>query len=257
MLYLGCHSRDVRLVEPITTAAERCCRSNGMVLLDCLIREKPSLYKPGEIDLCGAVVGIVEARRLIQGDRIRPGDLLIGLPSSGLHTNGYSLARKSLLERGGLKLERHLEELDSTLGEALLEPHRNYAPLVLPLLDDADGDEAIRGIAHITGGGLKDNLQRILPPGFRAEIRTHSWKPPAIFELIRRSANIPLQDPVGKGMYESFNMGIGLVLVVDPGHAEEILGRLRGGTGGDAVVIGQVRGNAGAHGDSGERVRLL
>jgi len=256
MLYLGCHRRDEQLLEPVTAAAEQCCRSNGMVLLDCLVSEKPNIYRPGEIDLCGAIVGVVDARRLIQGEAIRPGDVLIGLPSSGLHTNGYSLARKSLLERGGLALDQHLEELGGTLGEALLESHRNYAPLILPLLADADSGGAIKGIAHITGGGLKDNLERILPDTARAEIRTGSWQPPPIFRLIRRCGNIPLQDPVGKGMYESFNMGIGLVLVVASERVERIRRRIRGG-GGEAVVIGRVLDAGGPPPDSSGRVLLL
>jgi phosphoribosylformylglycinamidine cyclo-ligase len=262
MLYLGCHSRQEQLVDPLVAAAERCCRSNGMVLLDCLISEKPDLYRPGEIDLCGAIVGAVDARRLIQGEAIRPGDVLLGLPSSGLHTNGYSLARKALLERGGLELDQHVEELGGTLGQVLLEPHRNYAPLILPLLADADSAGAIRGIAHITGGGLKDNLERILPDTVRAEIRIDSWQPPPIFQLIRRCGNIPLEDPVGKGMYESFNMGIGLVLVVAPEHGERIRQRLGSG-GQQAVVIGRVIDCAGGSpaggvpAESNERVLLL
>jgi phosphoribosylformylglycinamidine cyclo-ligase len=251
MLYLGCHSRDEQLTAPLTAAAEECCRSNSLVFLDCRVSEKPNTYLAGEIDICGAIVGAVDAERLIQGDSIRPGDVLIGLPSSGLHTNGYSLARKALLERGALDLDRHMDELGSTLGQALLEPHRNYAPLILPLLADAEIGGAIKGIAHITGGGLKDNLERILPPAVRAEIRTDSWQPPPIFELIRRSGNIPLQDPVGKGMYESFNMGIGLVLVVAPEQGEPIRERIRAG-GREAVVIGQIVGSG-----SNARVFLL
>jgi phosphoribosylformylglycinamidine cyclo-ligase len=245
MLYLGCHSRDEQLVEPVTAAAEQCCRSNGMALLDCLISEKPNLYRPGEIDVCGAIVGAVDADRLIQGEAIRPGDLLIGLTSSGLHTNGYSLARKALLERGRLTLDQHIDELGSTLGQALLEPHRNYAPLILSLLEEADSAAAIKGIAHITGGGLKDNLERILPGTVQAEIRIDSWQPPPIFQLIRRCGNIPLQDPVGKGMYESFNMGIGLVLVVASEQGERIRQRIRS-AGQEAVMIGRVFDSADA-----------
>ena len=250
MLYLGCHSRDDQLIEPLLAAAKACCRSNGVVLLDSEVSEKPDLYRPGEIDLCGAIVGVVEADRLIQGERIHPGDVLLGLSSSGLHTNGYSLARKALLERGGLTLDQHVPELGGTLGQALLEPHRNYAPLILPLLEDAELGPAIRGIAHITGGGLEDNLERILPPTVRAEIRLDSWQPPPIFELIRRSGKIPLQDPVGKGMYESFNMGIGLVLAVPPEQSERVLGRIREG-GLEAVAIGEVLDSAGSAGIGG------
>ncbi len=243
MLYVGCHHRDEQLLESVQAAAEQCCRSNGMVLLDLLISEKPHLYLPGEIDLCGAIVGAQEAGRLIQGDSIVPGDLLIGLPSAGLHTNGYSLARKALLERGGLDLDQHIGELGGTLGQALLEPHRNYAPAILPLLADGEPGGALKGIAHITGGGLKDNLERILPPTVRAEIRLDSWQPPPIFQLIRRCGNIPLQDPVGKGMYESFNMGIGLVLVVAPEYSEGVRRRIRD-CGQEPVVIGRVVGCA-------------
>jgi phosphoribosylformylglycinamidine cyclo-ligase len=240
MLYLGCHSRDERLIDPVIEAARQCCRDNGIVLLDCLVREKPRLYRPGEIDVCGAIAGVMDAAKLIQGEGILAGDLLVGLGSSGLHTNGYSLARKALLERGGLELDRRLEELGTTVGDALLVAHRNYAPLVLPLLEEPGTAGSIKGIAHITGGGLKDNLERILPPSVRAEIRRNSWQTPPVFQLIRRSGNIPLTDPVGKGMYESFNMGIGLVLVVAPEHADKVLEQLRGRTGGDAVVIGRV-----------------
>ena len=250
MLYLGCHSRDEQLIEPLLAAAKACCRSNGVVLLDSEVSEKPDLYRPGEIDLCGAIVGVVEADRLIQGERIHPGAVLLGLTSSGLHTNGYSLARKALLERGDFALDQHVPELGGTLGQALLEPHRNYAPLILPLLEDAELGPAIRGIAHITGGGLEDNLERILPPTVRAEIRLDSWQPPPIFELIRRSGKIPLQDPVGKGMYESFNMGIGLVLAVPPEQSERVLGRIREG-GLEAVAIGEVLDSAGSAGIGG------
>ena len=263
MLYLGCHSRDEQLIEPLLAAGRACCRSNGVVLLDSEVSEKPDQYRPGEIDLCGAIVGVVEADRLIQGEQIRPGDVLLGLTSSGLHTNGYSLARRALLERGALDLDQQIPELGGTLGQALLEPHRNYAPLILPLLEDAELRAAIGGIAHITGGGLEDNLERILPPGVRAEIRLDSWQPPPIFELIRRSGNIPLQDSVGKGMYESFNMGIGLVLAVSPEQSERVLKRIRE-EGQEAVKIGEVLdseegagpGGAGP-GETRARVRLL
>jgi len=239
MLYVGCRRRDEQLIEPLIAAARQCCHDNDLVLFDCLVAEKPSLYRPGEIDVCGAIVGAVEADRLIQGDAIRPGDLLIGLASSGLHTNGYSLARKALLERGALGLDQLIPELGGTLGEVLLEPHRNYAPAVLPLLADPETAAALKGIAHITGGGLKDNIERILPGTVRAEILLDSWQPPPIFELIRRCGNIPRLDSVGKGMYESFNMGIGLVLVAAPDQGERILGRIRDG-GIPALVIGRV-----------------
>lgn len=261
MLYLGCHHRDERLIEPLFAAAEQCCRSNDLVLLDHMVTEKPDLYLPGEIDLCAAIAGTVDAEGLIQGDTIQVGDQIIGLLSSGLHTNGYSLARKALLDRGGLKLDQRIGELGCTLGEALLEPHRNYAPVVLPLLENAESAPAVKGIAHITGGGLKDNLGRILPGKLEAEIYLDRWQPPPIFELIRRTGNIPVEDPVGKGMYESFNMGIGLVLVVAPEYSGRILERFKDG-GYQAVVIGRVidsplEKSGRRSTEQSERVRLL
>ena len=239
MLYVGCHRREEALIQPIIRTAGQCAGANGMKILDLIVEEKPEIYLPGEIDLCAAIAGIVDAAGLIQGSGIAEGDQLIGLPSSGLHTNGYSLARKALLERGKLRLDQYLSELGRTLGEALLEPHRNYAPMVLSLLKDRELATAVKGIAHITGGGLKDNLVRILPEGLAAEIRLNSWQPPPIFELIRRTGNIPLQDPVSKGMYETFNMGIGLVLVVSSHRADRIMEFARRG-GHRSVNIGAV-----------------
>ena len=261
MLYVGCCGGEERLVRPLLDAAEACCRRNRMVLLDVTVAEKPELYLPGEIDVCGAIAGVVEEKSLLQGEAIRAGDVLIGIGSSGLHTNGYSLARKALLERGGLQIEHYVEEIGAPLADALLEPHTNYAPAVLPLLEG--GESAVRGIAHITGGGLQDNLERILPAELRAEIRLSSWRPPPIFELIRRCGNIPLQDPVGKGMYESFNMGIGMVLVVPPERAEEVLERLRG-SGFEGTRIGEIlqaeerlQAEEGPNESASDRVRLL
>lgn len=257
MLYVGCHRREEALIQPIIQTAGECCRANGMKILDLIVEEKPEIYLPGEIDLCAAIAGIVDAAGLIQGSAIAAGDQLIGLPSSGLHTNGYSLARKALLERGKLRLDQHLAELGRTLGEALLEPHRNYAPVVLSLLQNTELRASIKGIAHITGGGLKDNLVRILPEGLAAEIRLNSWQPPPIFELIHRTGNIPLQDPVSKGMYEAFNMGIGLVLAVSSDRADRIMEFARRG-GHRPVNIGAVvRAAQKTPTDPSELVRLL
>ena len=257
MLYVGCHRREEALIQPIIQTAGECCRANGMKILDLIVEEKPEIYLPGEIDLCAAIAGIVDAAGLIQGSAIAAGDQLIGLPSSGLHTNGYSLARKALLERGKLRLDQHLAELGRTLGEALLEPHRNYAPVVLSLLQNTELRAATKGIAHITGGGLKDNLVRILPEGLAAEIRLNSWQPPPIFELIHRTGKIPLQDPVSKGMYEAFNMGIGLVLAVSSDRADRIMEFARRG-GHRPVNIGAVvRAAQKTPTDPSELVRLL
>ncbi len=259
MLYVGCHRREERLLQPLLAAAEKACAENSLALLDLVVVEKPQLYLPGEIDFCAAIAGSVDADRLIQGTSISAGDVLIGLHSSGLHTNGYSLARSAVLDRGGLDLNRTFPELGCTLGEALLEPHRNYAPAVLPILQDRERSQVIEGIAHITGGGIQENLVRILPAGLAAEIKLESWQPPPIFELIERTGNIALHDPVGKGMYEVFNMGIGMILIVPAVEAAAIVEAI-GSTGYRAAVIGEIVA-AGRPGEipvkPGERVRLL
>jgi phosphoribosylformylglycinamidine cyclo-ligase len=163
--------------------------------------------------------------------------VLVGLASDGLHTNGYSLARRALLERAGLKLEGRVVELGVTLAEALLRPHRNYAPAVLPLL--AGESPAVHAVAHVTGGGLADNLARVLPEGLQAVVRLASWEVPPLFRLIQRCGQVPEQDPAGKGMYETFNMGIGLVLAVEAGKADQVVRGLAAG-GERAVLLGEV-----------------
>jgi phosphoribosylformylglycinamidine cyclo-ligase len=252
--YLGCHGRDESLVGPLSSAIEERCRELGLSVLDLTVCEKPQVYLPGEIDLCAAVAGLVDADRLIQGAAVRAGDRLLGLASSGLHTNGYSLARRALLERGRHSLGERLPELGGTLAEALLEPHRCYAPAVLPLLRDAGSHGAPKAVAHVTGGGLAGNLVRVLPDGLGAEIRLSSWEPPPLFRLIQKAGNIPEQDCLGGGMYETFNMGIGLVLVVDSAAAAGVKERLE--TAGEEVtVIGAVVPAPGR--ESQPRVALL
>jgi phosphoribosylformylglycinamidine cyclo-ligase len=237
--YLGCHEREEAVVGPLASAVEQRCRELDLAVLDLSVCEKPQVYLPGEIDLCAAVAGLVDADKLIQGAAVRPGDLLLGLASAGLHTNGYSLARRALLERGRYTLEERFPGLAGTLAEALLEPHRCYAPAVLPLLADPGISPALKGVAHITGGGLADNLVRVLPEGLGAEIHLSAWEPPPLFRLIQRAGNVPEQDYQGKGMYETFNMGIGLVLVVDRATAAAVTERLEG-AGERVTVIGTV-----------------
>jgi len=257
LFYVGCHRADPALVEPLLASAAEACGGLGMVLLESAVAEKPELYLPGEYDVCASVAGFVDAGALLEGAEIRAGDLLLGLPSSGLHTNGYSLARRALLERGGLRLGQRITELGMTLGEALLEPHRNYAPAVLPLLRDPQLGGAIRGVAHITGGGLPDNLVRILPPGLGADVRLSTWRPPPLFRLIQERGSIPETEPEARGMYESFNMGIGLVLVVDASRCGEVQGRLEA-AGERSVIIGQARKLPSGSPPRGQRrVRLI
>jgi phosphoribosylformylglycinamidine cyclo-ligase len=237
LFYAGCHRKEESVLGPFQQAALEACARLGLSALEVRVAEKPGTYLPGEIDICAAVAGAVDEDRLLQGDAVRAGDVLVGLASDGLHTNGYSLARRALLEMAGLKLEAPAAELGVTLAEALLAPHRNYAPAVLPLL--AETPSPVHAVAHITGGGLADNLARVLPAGLRGVVRLGSWEVPPLFRLIQRCGEVPERDPSGKGMYETFNMGIGLVLVVEAGSSEEVLRRLRA-AGERPVVLGEV-----------------
>ena len=191
---------------------------------------------------------------MITGAEIEEGDLLIGLASEGLHTNGYSLAAAALLQRGKLKLDQDIPELNTTLGEALLVPHRSYTIAVHSLLEQDSTPRAVRGIAHITGGGLQDNLCRILPQGLGAEIEKSSFAVPPLFSLIQRYGQIPEHDPLGGGMYETFNMGVGLVLAVARERAGDVASALHL-SGEEAWVIGRVVGSPAEAAQ--ERVRLL
>ncbi len=252
LFYVGCHRNEEAVLGPFQRAATEACARLGLSALELRVAEKPATYLPGEIDICAAVAGAVDEQCLLQGDAVRTGDALIGLASDGLHTNGYSLARRALLERAGLKLGAHVPELGATLAEALLAPHRNYAPAVLPLL--AESLSPVHAVAHITGGGLADNLARVLPAGLRGVVRLGSWEVPPLFRLIQRRGQVPERDPSGKGMYETFNMGIGLVLVVEEERSGEVRRRLE--TSGERTfALGQVEAMPG--GRQGGRVVLV
>lgn len=203
--YLATGKLRPRVVADVVSGLARACRECGCALIGGETAEMPGFYPPGEYDLAGCIVGWVRRGEIVDGSAIIPGDVVIGLPSVGLHTNGYSLARKVLLERARMKLKERVPELGQTLGEALLAPHRCYWPVVRPLLKQG----LLKGMAHITGGGLTDNLPRILPRGSAAELRLGVWPVPPIFDLIARSGRVPLED-----MLRTFNMGIGYVLVV-------------------------------------------
>jgi phosphoribosylformylglycinamidine cyclo-ligase len=207
------------------------CRATGCALLGGETADLPDVYGPGDFDLVGFIVGVVERDAIIDGMSIRPGDALLGLPSSGLHTNGYSLARKVLgLGAGGnveeerARLGRHYPELGTTLGEALLAVHRCYYNDVKPVLGK------LKGIAHITGGGLPGNLPRILPQGLAGRLQKGSWPAPPIFRLIQEQGNIAEDE-----MYRAFNMGVGMVLVCDPSDVEAVRGQVH-----EAIVVGEV-----------------
>jgi phosphoribosylformylglycinamidine cyclo-ligase len=176
------------------------------------------MYLRGEYDLAGTIIGCVERDAIVDGSRIQPGDAIIGLSSTGLHTNGYSLALKALLERAKLDLNRIPEGCSRTLAEELMAVHRSYGSLVLELIESFD----IRGIAHITGGGFEGIIPRALPEGVRAEIAPHSWEVPPIFRLIQKAGNVAREE-----MYRVFNMGIGLVLICPEAEVSGVLTRCR------------------------------
>jgi phosphoribosylformylglycinamidine cyclo-ligase len=195
------------------TGMARACRENNCALLGGETAEMPGFYADGEYDIAGFIVGVVEKARLITGATIKSGDVLIGVPSTGLHTNGYSLARRIAFDHLQLKVDSFVPELNRSIGEALLEPHRSYLPLVKPLL--ATG--AIKGMAHITGGGITENLPRVLPEGTAARIVTASWTVPRLFAWLQESGRVPMDD-----MMRTFNMGVGLIVAVAPDNADQV-----------------------------------
>ena len=219
----------VQVVEGLSAG----CRENGCALLGGETAEMPGFYADGEYDVAGFIVGAVARSQLIDGKRIAAGDALIGVPSSGLHTNGYSLARRIAFDIAKLRADSQVHELGTTIGAALLEPHRSYLSLIRPLL----ASKAIKGMAHITGGGITDNLPRILPEGTSAVIDRSSWRVPAIFQWLQRTGNVPDED-----MMRTFNMGIGLVVACENASADRLVAQLGSG----ATVIGHVV--AGDHG---------
>jgi phosphoribosylformylglycinamidine cyclo-ligase len=178
----------------------------------------PQFYQPGEYDLAGFIVGIADESKIINGSAIKVGDVCIGLPSNGLHTNGYTLARKVAFEIAGLKPEQKIDELGCTIAEALMAVHRNYAPIVHQLLEKHE----IHGMAHITGGGMTGNLNRVLPSGFDAIVSKSTWPVLPIFEFLRDAGDID-----GDDIYSAFNMGIGYVIVAGADAADSILADLR------------------------------
>ena len=202
--------------EVITSVVEgvaRGCRENGCALLGGETAEMPGFYSEGEYDIAGFIVGVADRGKVIDGSRIEPGDALLALPSAGLHTNGYSLARKLFFEVEGMRPDTHVERLNQTIGDALLAPHLSYLRPLDGLLDGG----AIKGLAHITGGGLLENIPRILPPGTAVEIRRGSWPVPEVFALMRESGGVPERE-----MFRTFNMGVGMVVVCSPSDAKTI-----------------------------------
>ncbi len=220
--YFATGKLAITKAEAVVRGIAEGCRQAGCALIGGETAEMPSFYPDGEYDLAGFAVGVVDRPKIIDGSTILAGDVLIGLASTGLHSNGYSLARRVLFQDGGYTVESRLPELDRPLGEVLLTPTRIYVKQVLALA----ADHPIKGIAHITGGGLTENLPRIFPKGCRAKIRRGTWPIPPIFEVIRKQGRVEVEE-----MYRVFNMGLGVVLITAPEHADGIMAR--------AVALGE------------------
>src|SRR5688572_843678 len=218
-------------LEPDVTASvvegmARACKENGCVLLGGETAEMPDFYPPGEYDLAGFIVGVVDKEKVIDGKSIVPGDVVLGIPSNGLQTNGYSLARKLFFEVGGYKVDSYIDELGTTVGEALLATHQSFLSRIGPLLDSG----LIKGLAHITGGGFLENIPRILPDGVGVEINRGTWPELPIFAVMQRLGNVS-----EKEMFRTFNMGIGMVVVCAEGETEAVKDHL-----GECYEIGRV-----------------
>ena len=229
--YLATGRLSPDVAEQIVTGVARACRENGCALIGGETAEMPGFYADGEYDIAGFIVGAVDRPRLIDGKSIRPGDVLIGLSSSGLHTNGYSLARKVFFDACGLQADSYVPELSGTVGDVLLATHRSYLSPMRPLLEAG----LVKGMAHITGGGITENLPRVLPEGCEAEVRRGSWAVPPLFTFIAERGGIADDE-----MLRAFNMGIGLIVACEAGSAARVLESLKASGETGACEIGRI-----------------
>jgi phosphoribosylformylglycinamidine cyclo-ligase len=233
--YIGAERLEPRVFDQILSGFTKACRAGGCALIGGETAQLPGLYHKGEYDLAGCIVGVVDRSEIIDGSAIQTGDAVLGIPSNGLHTNGYSLARKILFEKLKLKLSSRIPGVRRTVGDELLRIHKNYQPLLTKVPHGM-----IRGLAHITGGGLIDNIPRVLPKNCDAVIDTRSWRIPEIFKFIGEEGKIDREE-----MYQVFNMGIGMVAIVSPRDAAaakrilsaKIIGTIERGTGKTQLVF--------------------
>ncbi len=228
--YIAMAKTTPEVVGEIVKGLVTACKAEKCALVGGETAQMPDVYRGNDLDLVGLVVGIVEKDKIIDGRNIKAGDKIIGLRSTGLHTNGYTLARKLLFDKAGYKVNTYLKKLKTTVGKALLAPHRSYTGPVFKLINKIE----VRGLAHITGGGFTDNIPRILPEGVGVVIEKKSWKPLPVFELIAGLGN--LED---KEMYRTFNMGIGMCIFVAPEAANKAMKLLKA-CGEKPVIIGDV-----------------
>ena len=232
--YLAVGKLDPEQVASVVKGVANACKESGCALIGGETAEMAGFYPDGEYDIAGFCVGAVEKSKLITADKVKEGDVLLGLPSTGVHSNGFSLVRKIVFERQGMKGSEHIDELGTTIGEALLTPTRLYPKTCLPLIEKFD----IHGMVHITGGGFYDNIPRALPEGLAALINDDAWEMPPIFALLQKWGNVDWPE-----MYRTFNMGIGMILIASPDEAAKISAHLKG-EGETVYEVGRVvRGN--------------
>ena len=213
--YLALEKDNTELIEQLVKGVSEGCLQARAALLGGETAVMPGLYAPGDFDLAGFCVGVVERSRIVDGTKIQPGDVLLGIPSNGLHSNGFSLVRKAVFEEGGLSIDDDVAELGGTVGEVLLTPTQIYSDVVAQLLGDESVRSSITGVAHITGGGLEENVARILPDGCGLSIDYSSWDVPPVFDWVQGLGNIERDE-----MFRVFNMGVGMVVVMRSDSAE-------------------------------------
>lgn len=228
--YFATGKLAVPKAQQVVSGIAEGCRQAGCALIGGETAEMPTMYADGEYDLAGFAVGVVDRPKIIDGKSIKPGDVLVGLASTGLHSNGYSLARRVFFEQAKLTVASRLPDLDCPLGELLLKPTRIYAKQILALLAELP----IKGIAHITGGGITENLPRVFPEGVGARINRNAWIVPQVFKVLSALGRVDREE-----MYRVFNMGIGLILVVPPASVDAVLSKTAG-LGDEGWVIGEI-----------------
>lgn len=216
--YVAMGSLEPSVMDSIVVGMAKACRENDMVLIGGETAEMPGFYAKGDYDISGTIVGVVERENIIDGSHIHPGTKILGLPSTGLHTNGYSLARKALFDVAGYTVKSKVEGLDGTIGEALTVPHRSYYKSLI----DLTNAKKIDGMVHVTGSGFQGNIPRILPENVDVVIDRSAWQVPAIFKLIQQAGTVEKDE-----MYSTFNMGIGMLLFVDDANLAEVEAHLK------------------------------
>jgi len=207
------------IAEQVILGFVKACKENGCALIGGETAEMPGMYGTEDYDIAGTIVGVVDEKKIVNGKRIKKGDVLVGLPSTGLHTNGYSLARRVLLEK--YYINTYLDDLGCTLGDALLAVHRSYLPTIYPMLQKAIGKK-IHGLSHITGGGIEGNTMRVVPKGLNLKIDWNAWQRPRLFSFIQKIGNVPEED-----MRRTLNLGIGLILIIDRNAVDTIISSLK------------------------------